>query len=853
MPLNRSNAIIDLRKSDPRLIYNINNAPRPEDDFLNYRLGQEYDHYTKLRRDGHLNSKLQKRVDSVLGRRIVIESENWDIFNEVEEVDEFGEEGKEIPEEVQLLKTLLKKVNYELLCKDLKDSGNLLGFCGVKVDWHLDPLTEILYPTFEFIPQYRFNFAYHDESPTAARLMTDERLSQQLPVKDQIVMSRGYEVRLLTKRSPLTGERIPKGRLILYSFGSSQGLPWGCGLGYQLYPLIQVKNESRNAWLLHSDRLGSPPVLGTYPFNNTPKDSSAPPNVFDLRNPNHKRIKEQFEDYLAAISPNGFGVFPEGFDAKLLEAINSSNPDVHERLIRFCDHQVSETILGEIAYSERQSGGSRAASDTQVEDRDRNLTDSDCNLLDEQLIDFWDYFWFLNAPEGMVRPVIRRWTTEDDRKLEERKKKQEAKKLKLETRKLRAEADNILITAGLEPSRDYVEKHYPGWKFLPKPKVVASLPSVNLDPQSTALAQAEEPKAALPPAKVDQSEWTRKRRQKLENGDLLGGFAGPLNSYPVSTSVDLERVYEMSEFSDLKNKVRFNAVNICNRFSIPLTPSFSSWAEEHIQGDFAGVSRYVSWNGYKIGVEYEVGSTRFDRPMKIAYGHFTNHIGADNEALDVYIGPHFSSEKIFRITQLDQDGNFDEFKYGILFDSIEKFEAAYKRQMPSKLFGGIEECDRFEIDSHHRLNFDDKDAGVYGVFWANRATGSIVNANSFSEAKEKARALESYGAIQGVRKLKGADAIKLRCGAWARIEPSNKWLFTDSTSIKIIERKMPDKNRVESNDFFEPIILIDDTQTLTDRELDDFANDREAAEQDARIEWEENAPSEFKGILNEYS
>lgn len=838
MPID-TKARIDLRRSDPRLMYNINNGPRLEDDFLNYRLGQEYDHYNKLRRDGHLNSKLQKRVQSVLGRRIVIEYPEW------AEIEETVKE-----KSLTFAKILLNKINYEILCNDLIDSGNLLGFAGVKADWKLDPITELLYPSFEFIPQYRFNFAYHDESPTAVQLITDERLSSKVPVRDQIVMSGNYEVRLLTKRQPTVGERVPKGRIIIYSFGSSQGLPGGLGLGYQLYPLIQIKNEARNAWLLHSDRLGSPPVIGTYPFNNEPKDSSAPPNVFDLKNPVHRRIKETFEDYLAAISPNGFGVFPEGFDAKLLENIHSSSPDVHERLIRFCDHQVSETILGEVAYSERQSGGSRAASDTQLEDRDRNLTDSDCNLLDEQLIPFWEYYWGLNAPQEYVRPVIRRWTTEDDRKIQEEENKASG-------RKSRAEADKTLIDAGFIPSDEYVEENYPGWIYKPKAIPVPLSPSI----PSNAGRQQDNGQEAEKEDAIDESEWTKRKRDRLANGEIQGGFAGPLNSYPVHTSKDLDNVFKLSEFSDLKNSVRFNAVNVANRFGLSLPRNLAAWAEDNIQGDFGGVSRYVTWNGYKIGVEYEVGSTRFDKRMKIAYGHFVNHIGADREALDVYLGPHFSSQKLFRITQVDQDGNFDEYKYGILFDSIEQFEKAYKAQMPSKLFGGIEECDQKEIDSHHRLNFleNEKDYGIYAVFWSNRSTATIVNGKDFGDAKLRASRgqLDSFGAIRGVRKFKGNDAIKLRCGAWVRLlnHATNKktkpWLFTDATPVELISRKMPDPNKKITDDFLEPIILLNNTETMSDKELDDFATDRDSAEKDAKAGWKAIAPSKYRNLLED--
>jgi Inorganic Pyrophosphatase/Protein of unknown function (DUF935) len=816
-----SKAKLDLVNSDPRYAYTASNGPIPEDDYLNYRLGLEYDHYNKLRRDGHLNSKLQRRKQALLGRRIIIEYPEW------EEVD-----GSVKNESIKFAQRLLGSIKYERLCDSLFEPGLLVGFAAVKVDWALDLITELLLPTFEFIPQNRINFSYYNSDPNIP-IITGEKLSKQIPIKDQIVMADNYEVRLLTRKSPIEGERVPKGRIILFSFGSSKGLPGGCGLGYQLYPLIEIKKAVRNAWLYHSDRLGSPPILGTYPFNNTPKDESTPANVFDLKNPSHKEILETFENYLAAISPNGFGVFPEGFKAALVEAMNSSNPDVHERLIRATDNEVSEAILGEVGFSERPQGGSRAASESQVDDRDRNLTDSDCNLFDEQIESFWQYFWELNAPVELVRPVIRRWTTEDDRK-------EELEREKTARRKELAEADKILIDMGLKPSEDYVKREYgEEWSLAPKAPSPVPLP-VNL-----AIPPVDEQNAAVP---VDQSEWTNAYRRTILEGNVRGGFAGPLCSYPISSAFDLEKTYELSEFSDLRDSIRYNAVNICNRFGIQLTSQFNAWAEGHLIGDYASASRFVTWKGYKIGIEHEVGSTRFGRLMKIAYGYFANHIGADKEALDTYVGPHFSSDKIFRISQVNEDGSFDEYKYGILFETAKQFEKAYKNQMPISFFGGIEECSCNEIDAHHKLNMGEgcKD---FAVFWKDFSTATIINAKDYPSVHAEASHFSEGRAIRGIRKLTNSESKRARQGDWVRLTTSKEhWIFTDKTPIEFVRRKLVEPSEMPE-DFAEPIVLKTNSTDLSDQELDDIATNREEAEKEAAEAWQAIAPAAFRKLL----
>ncbi|MEM9543320.1 MAG: HAD-IIIA family hydrolase [Cyanobacteria bacterium P01_E01_bin.42] len=122
---------------------------------------------------------------------------------------------------------------------------------------------------------------------------------------------------------------------------------------------------------------------------------------------------------------------------------------------------------------------------------------------------------------------------------------------------------------------------------------------------------------------------------------------------------------------------------------------------EGIVAEFGQAQNYFTWNGFRIGIEYNIGSERFGRPMKIAYGYFVNHVGADGEALDVYIGPHLSSDRIFRIAQTkwDDPQQFDEYKYAICFDTIAQAERAYKRQMTSRPFGGIEEVSLDDIIS----------------------------------------------------------------------------------------------------------------------------------------------------------
>src|SRR5687767_2821887 len=114
------------------------------------------------------------------------------------------------------------------------------------------------------------------------------------------------------------------------------------------------------------------------------------------------------------------------------------------------------------------------------------------------------------------------------------------------------------------------------------------------------------------------------------------------------------------------------------------------------------VKRSFAWNNLDIAIEHEVGDVRFDGapPLKSAYGFVKKTVGADNEALDVYIGPNLDSPHIFRVKQMTVDGlAYDECKWFIGYDSAFQATFAYLAQMPPQFFGGIDRSSLDEIRS----------------------------------------------------------------------------------------------------------------------------------------------------------
>lgn len=88
-----------------------------------------------------------------------------------------------------------------------------------------------------------------------------------------------------------------------------------------------------------------------------------------------------------------------------------------------------------------------------------------------------------------------------------------------------------------------------------------------------------------------------------------------------------------------------------------------------------------NWNGLPIVVENAKGSTRrggdpgkeWAVVMPATYGYFGRTVGADEDHVDVYMGPNPLSPTVWIIDQVDcKTGKFDEHKAMLGFDSKEQ-------------------------------------------------------------------------------------------------------------------------------------------------------------------------------------
>lgn len=73
-------------------------------------------------------------------------------------------------------------------------------------------------------------------------------------------------------------------------------------------------------------------------------------------------------------------------------------------------------------------------------------------------------------------------------------------------------------------------------------------------------------------------------------------------------------------------------------------------------------------------------------------------------------------------------------------------------------------------------DFSQSNKTIYGVWWKNRSTATVVSAKNSAQAKSKALAKQKsgYGNVKGVKLLDDKDANLARKGKWVRTRYDSK-------------------------------------------------------------------------------
>lgn len=99
----------------------------------------------------------------------------------------------------------------------------------------------------------------------------------------------------------------------------------------------------------------------------------------------------------------------------------------------------------------------------------------------------------------------------------------------------------------------------------------------------------------------------------------------------------------------------------------------------------------VTVNGFNLEMENAPGTERNGRLMSQPYGRFAEVEGADGDKLDVFVGPKpTSSEQVYIIDQVNEDGTFDEHKVMLGYPNQLSAVKAYKQNAaPGRPMGPV--------------------------------------------------------------------------------------------------------------------------------------------------------------------
>lgn len=380
----------------------------PHDELLMQRggsLGLQI--YEDLYKDCHVYAVMQKRKMGVVSRP-------W-------KVDPAPDPRPIDIQAAEVVSKVLKGFNFPNFCLDLLDAL-MKGYAVGEVMWEV-----------------------RDDMIAVKKVITrDQR---------RFVWHKDYTLRLLTMDHLFEGLPVPGRKFVTHTFGSTDGDPYGTGLGQKLFWPVFFKRQDLAFWLVFVDKFASPTAVGEYPPGATLEDQA------------------KLLAAAAGFSHEAAITIPQGMIIKLVEAARSGSTDAYDKLVRYLDEQISEAVLGETMTTNTgaHGGGNKALGQIHNEVR-IEAADTDAGLLAGSLNDtLVPWISELNVP-GARSPILS-WDFSDPEDLQQR-----------------AERDQIIYGLGFEPTLDYITRTYgDGWQK----RQVAPMPTVATETPKVAFAEHE--------------------------------------------------------------------------------------------------------------------------------------------------------------------------------------------------------------------------------------------------------------------------------------------------------------------------------------------------------------------------
>lgn len=167
----------------------------------------------------------------------------------------------------------------------------------------------------------------------------------------------------------------PYGGAVEHRYRARSGLPTRAGLMRSLAWLYLFKHYALKDWVVFAEVYGQPYRIGKY-------DPAA-----------GEEERRRLEEAVRSLGADAAGVISKDTEIEILEAAKGQGPQVYENLIRLCNREMAQAVLGQTLSSSEGDGGSYALA--KVHERVRiDLLRADARALARTL------------REGLVKPIV---------------------------------------------------------------------------------------------------------------------------------------------------------------------------------------------------------------------------------------------------------------------------------------------------------------------------------------------------------------------------------------------------------------------------------------------------------------
>jgi phage gp29-like protein len=203
----------------------------------------------------------------------------------------------------------------------------------------------------------------------------------------------GIEWRLLTINDPSLGIAFPERKILMATHLASGDNPYGEALLSRCYWPYMFKHNGFKWWVTLAEKHGIPWVIGR------------------LGGQTEEHQRRDLLNKLVGLVMDAVAVLPK--DAEVdIQGLKGVTPEVHERLIRIANAEMSKVLVGQTLSTELdQKGGSRAAAETHSGLRDE-IVEADGKLVARTMNRLFAWITELNLGTKAEAPHFK-WLDED--------------------------------------------------------------------------------------------------------------------------------------------------------------------------------------------------------------------------------------------------------------------------------------------------------------------------------------------------------------------------------------------------------------------------------------------------------